>query len=177
MSVWLVPRDRRDGRTITGGRTSLVAAVAGVDRSAELGQRLRPLSCDDDRAAGDRHRGQRRRRHVEGTGVPVEAGGSETAAASRRSRTCRGSTGRCGSRRWTRPQRSSGCGHCSTACSLANRPSCDCSRRIRCNGPPRFARLAYYQYHFTSKQERAETGAWWKREFEGYLTDVVKRSD
>jgi len=45
------------------------------------------------------------------------------------------------------------------------------------NGPPRFARLAYYQYHFTSRQERAETGAWWKREFEGYLTDVVKRSD
>jgi lipase maturation factor 1 len=44
-------------------------------------------------------------------------------------------------------------------------------------GVPRFARLAYYRYHFTSRQERAETGAWWKREFVGYLTDVVRRSD
>jgi len=43
------------------------------------------------------------------------------------------------------------------------------------NGPPRFARLAYYQYQFTSRQERAETGAWWKREFRGYLTDPIHR--
>ena len=42
-------------------------------------------------------------------------------------------------------------------------------------GTPRFARLAYYQYHFTSRQERAETGAWWKREFRGYLTDAIHR--
>ena len=43
------------------------------------------------------------------------------------------------------------------------------------NGPPRFVRLAYYQYHFTSRQERAESGAWWKREFRGYLTDAIHR--
>jgi hypothetical protein len=42
------------------------------------------------------------------------------------------------------------------------------------NGPARFARLAYYQYHFTSRQERAATGAWWKREPAGYLTGVVE---
>jgi len=41
------------------------------------------------------------------------------------------------------------------------------------SGTPRFVRLAYYQYHFTSRQERAATGAWWRREFVGYLTDVI----
>jgi len=40
-------------------------------------------------------------------------------------------------------------------------------------GRPRYARLAYYQYHFTSAAERAKTGAWWKREFVGYLTDTI----
>jgi hypothetical protein len=40
-------------------------------------------------------------------------------------------------------------------------------------GEPRFARLALYQYHFTSRVERAESGAWWKRQFVGYLTDVI----
>jgi hypothetical protein len=39
--------------------------------------------------------------------------------------------------------------------------------------PPRYARLVYYRYHFTSSAERAKTGAWWKREFLGYLTDTV----
>ena len=43
------------------------------------------------------------------------------------------------------------------------------------NGPPRFVRLAYYQYHFTSREEREESGAWWKREFRGYLTDAIHR--
>ncbi len=42
---------------------------------------------------------------------------------------------------------------------------------------PQYARLAYYRYRFTSRQERAETGAWWKREFLGYLANVVRRSD
>ena len=42
-------------------------------------------------------------------------------------------------------------------------------------GEPRFARLAMYQYHFTSRGERAESGAWWKREFVGYLTDVIRK--
>jgi lipase maturation factor 1 len=40
-------------------------------------------------------------------------------------------------------------------------------------GPPRYVRLAYYQYHFTSSAERARTGAWWKREFLGYLTEPI----
>jgi hypothetical protein len=34
---------------------------------------------------------------------------------------------------------------------------------------PRYVRLAYYQYHFTSVSERAKTGAWWKREFVEYF--------
>ena len=41
-------------------------------------------------------------------------------------------------------------------------------------GRPHYARLAYYQYHFTSPQDRAHSGAWWTREFAGYLTDVVR---
>lgn len=45
------------------------------------------------------------------------------------------------------------------------------------NSTPRFARLAYYQYHFTSRQEGERTGTWWKRQFVGYLTDVVRRPD
>jgi hypothetical protein len=38
-------------------------------------------------------------------------------------------------------------------------------------GPPGFARLAYYDYRFTTRAERAGTGAWWTRTFKGYLTD------
>jgi lipase maturation factor 1 len=41
-------------------------------------------------------------------------------------------------------------------------------------GRPRYVRLAYYQYHFTSSTERAETGAWWKREFNAYLTEPIE---
>jgi hypothetical protein len=40
-------------------------------------------------------------------------------------------------------------------------------------GRPRYVRLVYYQYHFTSFSERAKTGAWWKREFVAYLTDPI----
>jgi hypothetical protein len=40
-------------------------------------------------------------------------------------------------------------------------------------GRPRYVRLAYYQYHFTSASERATTGAWWKREFVTYLTNPI----
>jgi hypothetical protein len=40
-------------------------------------------------------------------------------------------------------------------------------------GRPRYVRLAYYQYHFTSVSERAKTGAWWKREFGAYLTEPM----
>jgi lipase maturation factor 1 len=41
-------------------------------------------------------------------------------------------------------------------------------------GRPRYVRLAYDQYHFTSFQERAKTGAWWKREFGAYLTEPIE---
>ena len=41
-------------------------------------------------------------------------------------------------------------------------------------GRPRYVRLSYYQYHFTSSAERAQTGAWWKREFVQYLTEPIK---
>jgi hypothetical protein len=53
-------------------------------------------------------------------------------------------------------------------------------------GRPQYARLVYYRYRFTSFQERAATGAWWKRTFVGYLTgpieagqfrDLARRSD
>ena len=36
--------------------------------------------------------------------------------------------------------------------------------------PPRYLRLAQYDYHFTAPRERQETGAWWSREFITYLT-------
>lgn len=39
--------------------------------------------------------------------------------------------------------------------------------------PPRFVRVQYYLYHFTTPGEREETGAWWKREFVSeYLSPV-----
>ena len=38
---------------------------------------------------------------------------------------------------------------------------------------PRYVRLAYYQYRFTSFSERAATGAWWNREFRAYLTEPI----
>ena len=41
--------------------------------------------------------------------------------------------------------------------------------------PPQYARLALYQYHFTSRRERAESGAWWRRELVGYLTDAIRK--
>jgi lipase maturation factor len=41
-------------------------------------------------------------------------------------------------------------------------------------GRLRYVRLAYYEYHFTSRSEHANTGAWWKREFVGYLTDPIE---
>ena len=36
--------------------------------------------------------------------------------------------------------------------------------------PPRFVRLAYYRYRFSTPTERAGGGAWWQRERVGYLT-------
>jgi hypothetical protein len=34
---------------------------------------------------------------------------------------------------------------------------------------PRAVRLGYYEYRFTTRAERAESGAWWARTFRGYL--------
>ena len=45
------------------------------------------------------------------------------------------------------------------------------------DGPPRFLRLAYYDYRFTTRAERAETGAWWHRELIDYLTEPVSLAD
>src|SRR2546421_3047419 len=38
------------------------------------------------------------------------------------------------------------------------------------DGPPRFVRLAYYRYRFSTPRERATSGAWWQRERGGELT-------
>jgi hypothetical protein len=43
--------------------------------------------------------------------------------------------------------------------------------------PPRFLRLAHYDYRFTTSAERAETGAWWHRELIDYLTEPVSLAD
>ena len=45
------------------------------------------------------------------------------------------------------------------------------------DGPPRYLRLAYYDYRFTTRTERAETGAWWHRELIDYLTEPVSLAD
>jgi hypothetical protein len=37
-------------------------------------------------------------------------------------------------------------------------------------GRPRFVRLAYYRYRFSTREARRTTGAWWSREFVAYLT-------
>ena len=42
-------------------------------------------------------------------------------------------------------------------------------------GPARCIRLVYYQYHFTTRAERAATGAWWKRDRAGDLTNAICR--
>ena len=41
--------------------------------------------------------------------------------------------------------------------------------------PPQYLRLALHDYVFTTAEERARTGHWWRREFRGYLTDTVAR--
>lgn len=43
------------------------------------------------------------------------------------------------------------------------------------DSPPRYIRLAYYHYRFSSPAERASTGAWWVRELAGYLTEPDSR--
>jgi len=44
-------------------------------------------------------------------------------------------------------------------------------------GPPRYVRLAYYQYRFSRPEERARTAAWWRREPAGYLTRALTLAD
>jgi hypothetical protein len=41
--------------------------------------------------------------------------------------------------------------------------------RVRC------VRLVYYQYYFTTRAARAVSGAWWKREPAGVLTNAICR--
>jgi lipase maturation factor 1 len=42
--------------------------------------------------------------------------------------------------------------------------------------PPEYIRARLYRYHFTSRQERDSTGAWWKRELKGeYLPPISLR--
>ena len=43
--------------------------------------------------------------------------------------------------------------------------------------PPWYLRLAYYDYRFTTRAERAETGNWWHRELIDYLTEPVSLAD
>jgi hypothetical protein len=47
--------------------------------------------------------------------------------------------------------------------------------------PPKYIRARLYDYQFTTRDERAQTGNWWKREFKGeYLPaislEILKRS-
>jgi len=41
--------------------------------------------------------------------------------------------------------------------------------------PPRYVRLQYYEYEFSTPEERRETGNWWKRTKLGRLTGPVSR--
>ncbi len=45
------------------------------------------------------------------------------------------------------------------------------------DGPPRYVRLVYYQYRFTSAGQKSKTGAWWHRQFLGYLTKTMSLTD
>jgi lipase maturation factor 1 len=41
------------------------------------------------------------------------------------------------------------------------------------SAPPRYVRLVYYRYRFSTPTERATSGAWWQRERVGYLTEPL----
>jgi hypothetical protein len=45
------------------------------------------------------------------------------------------------------------------------------------DGPPRYLRLALYDYRYTTWSERADSGAWWHRELIEYLTQPVSLAD
>lgn len=41
--------------------------------------------------------------------------------------------------------------------------------------PPKFVRLAFYEYKFTTADQRQTTGAWWNRSFVSYLTQPLQK--
>lgn len=41
------------------------------------------------------------------------------------------------------------------------------------NAPPRFIRVLLYDYEFTNRAEKAETGNWWKRRFVGQFSPIL----
>jgi predicted DCC family thiol-disulfide oxidoreductase YuxK len=41
------------------------------------------------------------------------------------------------------------------------------------DAPPKFIRATLYEYHFTTPQERAKTGNWWRREYKGPYCPVL----
>jgi hypothetical protein len=43
--------------------------------------------------------------------------------------------------------------------------------------PPRRLRATLYQYKFTNRSERAQTGHWWKRQQVGEYVHLVSRAD
>jgi hypothetical protein len=43
--------------------------------------------------------------------------------------------------------------------------------------PPAFVRARYYRYRFTTPDERARTGAWWKRDLAGEFVPPVKTAE
>lgn len=45
------------------------------------------------------------------------------------------------------------------------------------DAPPKFIRARLYDYHFTTRAERAETGNWWKRELMGEYLRAVELPD
>ena len=43
--------------------------------------------------------------------------------------------------------------------------------------PPRYVRAAFFDYHFTSSEERRRTGAWWRREAKGFYLPALTREN
>jgi hypothetical protein len=39
--------------------------------------------------------------------------------------------------------------------------------------PPRYIRASAYMYHFTSRDERRSTGAWWRRDYQGLYSSAI----
>ena len=146
------------------------------DRPAAEHQRLRTLRRDDDRAAGDRRRGQRRRHGLEALRVPLEAGRPDAPAPVRGARTSRGSTGRCGSPRSEAGTQSPWLGRMLAGLLEGSPPSRRFSRTNPFAGrPPRYLRTMLYDYRFTDAAERRRTGAWWRRRALGPYGPVLER--